>query len=140
MSLIKAKQFIGRFHTCVLATVTKDGLPQSATVGLSCDDNFSILIGTNKSTRKYKNLKNNSKVSLVVGFDGSATLQYEGNATELLAADSKQKLAQHHKKNPGAIKFAEQPGQVYFLIRPSWVRFTDYASKNPIFETTEFKL
>ena len=42
MSLRDVMQFLDEYETCVLATVSVDGKPQSATVGFSCskDPNY----------------------------------------------------------------------------------------------------
>lgn len=136
MSIKKSLEFLKENETCVLATVTKDGTPQAATVGYSVGEDFSFLIGTNKSTRKYQNLKNNNRVALVVGIAGSKTVQIEGLAKELELTD---KLVEVHlNKLPSAVKFKIQPGQTYFLIKPNWLRFTDYSAKQQFFETKDF--
>lgn len=137
MSIQKAFEFIKENETCVLATVTKDGVPQAATVGYSVDGDFNFLISTNKNTRKYQNLIENNKVALVVGFLGSKTVQLEGSAKELDITDKR--VEEHLTKLPGAVKFKIQPGQTYFLVRPIWLRFTDYSESQQIFETRNFE-
>lgn len=136
MNLRDVRQFLDEHDTCVLATVSADGKPQSATVGFSIDANWSILIGTNKNTRKYKNLQHNPNVAITVGVVGFKTLQIEGDAKELSLED--RRIKKHIEKLPSAIKFKMQPGQTYFLITPIWLRFTDYTSSEPIFETKDF--
>lgn len=136
MSIKNALEFLKVSEACVLTTVTKDGLPQAATVGYSVDGDFNFLIGTNKNTRKYQNLKNNNKIALVVGFAGSKTVQLEGTARELEITDKR--VEAHLNKLPSAVKFKIHPGQTYFLIKPTWLRFTDYSSKQQIFETKDF--
>lgn len=136
MSIQKAFEFIKENETCVLATVTKDGVPQAATVGYSVDGDFNFLISTNKNTRKYQNLIENNKVALVVGFLGSKTVQLEGSAKELDITDKR--VEEHLTKLPGAVKFKIQPGQTYFLVRPIWLRFTDYSESQQIFEAKDF--
>lgn len=136
MSLTDVKQFLDEHDTCVLATVNIDGKPQAASVGYSVDGEFNFLIGTNKNTRKYQNLKNSNKVALVVGFSGSKTVQIEGCTKELSIED--RRVQEHLDKVPSATKFKLQDGQTYFLIAPTWLRSTDYSAKNQIFETKDF--
>ena len=136
MSIQKALEFLKENETCVMATVAKDGVPHAATVGYSVDDDFSFLIGTNKNTRKYQNLMKSNKVALVVGFSGSKTVQLEGLAKELDITDNR--VEEHLAKLPGAVKFKIQPGQTYFLVKPSWLRFTDYSENQQIFEAKDF--
>ena len=101
MNLDDVKNFLNQYETCVLATV--DGTqPQAATVGYSVDDDFKILIATNVATRKAKNLISNSRVALVVGFEGTTTLQLEGSVRQLDTEESSDRLALHFEKVPGA--------------------------------------
>lgn len=137
MSIKKAFEFLKDNETCVLATVTKDGVPQAATVGYSVDGDFNFLIGTNKNTRKYQNLMKSNKVALVIGFLGPKTVQLEGLAKELEITDKR--VEDHLAKLPGAVKFKIQLGQTYFLVKPIWLRFTDYSENQQIFETKVFE-
>ena len=138
MILQNAKQFLDQFETCVLATVGRNGRPQAATVGFSVDDDFKIMIATNVKTRKATNLAENPKVALVVGFEGPKTLQLEGVAEKLNKTEHQDRINLHFKRVPGAKKFAGEAGQNYYLITPTWLRFTDYTNENPIFETENF--
>ncbi len=136
MSLRRASEFLNQHQTCVLATVNSVGTPQAATVGFSHNDQFVILIGTNKNSRKYQNMIDRPNIALVVGFEGAKTVQLEGTAQEV--SPTKDRLDTHFTKVPGAMKFKAQEGQTYFEITPVWLRFTDYTAENPIFETREF--
>lgn len=137
MSLEDAKKFMNEHETCVLATTHADGSPQAATVGFSVQGN-KVLISTNSKTRKYKNLTNNSKVAVVVGTEGAKTLQLEGEAKEIPAANNQKLIDEHFLQVPAAKEYADEEGQTYFLITPAWLRFTDYTAQNPIFETRDF--
>lgn len=136
MNLESVDTFLKQFMTCVLATVTEDGNPAAATVGFSHRDNFQILIGTNNKSFKYQNLKVNPSIAVVVGFEGAKTVQLEGTAEEITPTEAE--LRAHYEKVPGAERFRHQDGQTYFLITPSWLRYTDFTADNPIFETKEF--
>lgn len=137
MNFDEVTKFLNQHETCVLATVDSNGQPQAATVGFSHADDMSILIGTNKSSRKYQNLKNNSKVAIVVGFEGAVTFQYEGVAEEKDTEEISERIEKHFQKVPMAKKFAEESGQTWFIIKPTWLRYSDLANQN-IHETTEF--
>ncbi len=138
MNLTDVSTFLAENDTCVLATVSDDGMPQAATVGFSHGSDFSIVIGTNEDTRKYQNLKSNSEVAIVVGMSSPRTVQYEGTAKELTADELGDRLEKHFEKVPGAKKFVGDAGQRYFLITPTWLRLTDYSASEPIFETKDF--
>lgn len=138
MSLEDAKKYMDGFKECVVATVNPEGNPQAATVGFSIDEKFQVIIATNESTRKANNISNNSNIALVVGFSGDTTLQYEGIAEKTPTNELGSRLEEHFKKLPGAKKFANDAGQAYFLIKPTWLRFTDYTAEDEIFETRDF--
>lgn len=138
MSLEAAKQFLNQFETCIVATADANGQPQAATVGFSVDDEFKILIATNQNTRKAANLAENNKIAFVVGFEGPKTVQLEGVAVRIDPEENQDRINLHFEKVPGAKKFAGESGQNYYLITPTWLRFTDYTKPSPIFETRIF--
>lgn len=131
-------EFLDSFDTCVIATVSKDGHPEAATVGFSHDDSFVILIGTNTKSRKYNNLITNPTCALVVGLEGAQTVQLEGTAKEVNVDKLGERLEQHYEKVPAARRFQAEEGQTYFLITPTWLRHTNYTLANPIFEMEDF--
>lgn len=133
MDIDIVKQFMNQFQTCVLSTV-RDNKPQSATVGFSVDDELNILVATQLSTRKASNILSNPFVSIVIGFEGNKTVQIEGKATQATADELADRLEIHYEKVPSAKKFASYEGQAYFLIRPSWPRYTDYTAPEPVSE------
>lgn len=137
MNLAPVIEFMNQHKTCVLSSVNGDK-PQSATVGFSVDDDFKILIATKSSTRKASNIVNNPNVSLVIGFSGDKTLQIDGVAKELDRYTNNDRVELHFEKVPGAKKYAQDDGQVYFLITPTWMRFTDYNAENGVYETENF--
>jgi|GEM_PF-6010306 len=67
------KDFLHRFisqHTlAVIATVTEVGIPQSALVGFAVTPDLEIIFDTVTTSRKYKNLRKNPAISLVIGWD-----------------------------------------------------------------------
>ena len=138
MNLDNVKEFIDDLDCCVIATVGNDGKPEAATVGFSCDENMRIVICTNINTRKAVNMRDNPSVALVVGFEGSSTLQYEGIAEQTTVSDLGLRLEQHYEKIPPARRFGEDENQGYYIITPTWIRFTDYTKIPSIFETKEF--
>lgn len=136
MNLSDVNDFLIQHSTCVLASIADDDQPIAATVGFSHRSNFEIMVGTNNKSYKYQNIKNRSKVAIVVGFEGSKTVQLEGVAREFTPSESE--LEAHYNKVPAARKFQHQEGQTYLLISPSWLRFTDYSHADQIFETRSF--
>lgn len=138
MNLTDAKQFIDEHQTCVIATTSSDLQPEAATVGVSCDDQFQLLIGTNRSTRKAQNMLTNKRVALVIETEGPRTLQIDGEATEISDDSAHERIEAHFAKVPSAKQYAQEEGQTYFSITPKWLRFTDYTKTPNIFETKDF--
>lgn len=118
--------FLTQHERCVMSTVTADGLPESAMVGFSEAEDLSLLIGTSNKSRKYQNLQQNKNVAIVIGFDADATVQYEGVARELDAAEVADRLELHLKKLPGAKDYIAESDQVWLLVTPTWVRLLEH--------------
>lgn len=138
MTLMDVSKYMASQDTCVVATVTTNGEPQAATLGFSHEEDLTVLIATNKNTRKYANLSANGKVAIVIGVTGAKTVQYEGVAKEFTQQELGARLDKHFEKVPGAQKYASDEGQTYFVVTPSWLKFTDYTTEEQIFETRNF--
>jgi uncharacterized protein YhbP (UPF0306 family) len=123
--------FIQSQHFAVVSS-TWNGEPQAATVAISEYNKFELIFATLNTTRKYRNLKNDPHVAVVVGWDENVTVQYEGIAEETTGdlEDECQKI--HLQKSPGSEKYARLKTQRYFKITPKWIRYTDI-SKDPEF-------
>ena len=80
-----------RAHRMVVQTsVSTTNAPQAAVVGAVVTDRFEIFFDTLDSTRKVRNLRNNSRIAFVLGglVDGEErTVQYEGVADEPCGPD-----------------------------------------------------
>lgn len=117
----------------VVSTVNEHGQPQAALVGFGETDDFQIIMGTSKNSRKYRNLQKNSKVGMVIGWDEEyITVQIDGTARELEKAEWDKYLETYHAKVPSAIHYSKKPDQTYFLITPSWVRYSDLSGEEEL--------
>ena len=72
--------FISGCKLAVLASVSPEGVPQSALVGIAVTEELEIVFDTLDTTRKFRNLTVNSKASFVIGWFGEKTVQFEGEA------------------------------------------------------------
>lgn len=116
--------YISARQNMVIATFGEE-YPQSACVEFG-NDGLTIIFDTNNDSRKFKNIQNNSKVSLVIGWEDERTVQYEGIATLLQDGPELDRLKQaYFKKSPDAQKWESTQGNVYFKVEPKWIRFTD---------------
>ncbi len=129
--------FIKQHKIAVLATMAEDNKPEAAAIGFGETDSLEIIFGTYTSTRKYQNLQKNQHVAIVIGWDDDKTIQYEGMATELSGDEADRCASLYHKKNPAAVKFAQNPAQRYFKVTPTWLRYVNLTqSPDENFELT----
>ncbi len=70
--------FMRRCRYGVVSSMSEEGHPQSALVGIAVTEELEIVFDTLNSSRKYRNLIQRPSCSLVVGWDGEQTIQYEG--------------------------------------------------------------
>lgn len=128
-----ASQILG-----VLATVNSEGNPEAALVAITEIGPLELVFGTSNTTRKYQNLLNHPAVAVTLGHDveKAITVQYEGLAEELSGQELARCRTLHIKKNPRSEKYAFQPEQRFFKVKPIWIRYSDLASKPPV----EFEL
>jgi pyridoxine/pyridoxamine 5'-phosphate oxidase len=70
--------FLQRHTLAVEASVTPEGAPQAAVVGIAVTDQFEILFDTLAGSRKVRNLRAEPRIALVVGWDAEQTAQVEG--------------------------------------------------------------
>lgn len=115
----------------VIATSGATQFPQSALVGFCETAKLELIFGTSNQSRKYKNLKVNRQISFVIGFSSGGTLQYEGLAKQLSQTELANYLNLYDTKNPGSSKFKTNEDQCYFLVSPTWLRFTSYSVDSP---------
>src|SRR3954471_19664547 len=77
----EARQFVGRHHQAVLATLKRDGRPQLSNIVYALDDDGRIKISTTRDRAKTHNLRRDPRVSLSVqGDTWQAYLVVEGRA------------------------------------------------------------
>lgn len=128
--------FIKTKQHAVIATYTKNQYPEAALIGFGETNEFELIFGTYKTSRKYKNLKENNKVAFVIGWDEDyITVQYEGVASELSSSEAEKYVPLYHKKVPGAAVYKTHPEQTYWKVRPTWIRFSDLSGdKEEVFE------
>ena len=128
----KILNFLKTNNLMVLSTISKNNTSQSALVAFAETEHLELIFGTFSTTRKYTNLKHNTRVSIVIGTDETTnlTLQYEGIASEVTGNEFEQCKNIQLKKNPTSKKYASHKDQRYFKITPCWIRYSDL-SKNP---------
>jgi general stress protein 26 len=120
-------EFFNTVNHAVLSTVNKKGNPQGATVGFGQTKDLDLIFGTDKTTRKVKNISSNKHVSLVMN-GPETTVQYEGLASLLTGKNLDEFQKIFFKKMPNMEKFASLPNQIYYKVTPKWIRYTNHAT------------
>lgn len=125
--------FLARHRLGVLGTVCGSGAPQSALVGIAVTPKLEIIFDTVKSSRKYPNLISGPACSFVIGGWGSGeqTVQYEGRAEELKPPELRHYQKAYFKVWPDGPSRMNWEGIVYFVVRPRWIRYSDFDHDPP---------
>ena len=119
----------------VLSRMSSEG-SRSALVGIAVTEDLEIVFDTVKSSRKYADLLADARCSLVVGLTGDTTVQFEGEAREL-PFDNEYKAVYFAAFADGPSRQA-WPGIVYFVVKPRWIRYSDYGDTPPRIEESRF--
>jgi hypothetical protein len=138
MTKVELFEFMSRCKLGVLGSVSPEGVPQSALVGIAVSEELEIIFDTLDTTRKFRNLTANRRASFVIGWEGEKTVQFEGEAFLPEGAELR-----NYKK----IYFAtwldgparqSWPGIAYFVVRPRWIRYSDFDQRPPLVEELSF--
>jgi len=125
---------MSRHRYGVVSSISENGTPQSALVGIATTPELEVIFDTVKSSRKYSNLIARPACSLVVGWSGEQTVQFEGIATEPKGSELARFQNLYFAAWPDGPERMKLPGVVYFVVRPRWIRYSDYDQKPPVIE------
>lgn len=111
-------------------------------VGIAVTERLEIIFDTVKSSRKYSNLIARHACSFVIGGwgQGEQTVQYEGEAEELGSPELERYQETYFKAFPDGPARMSWPGIVYFVVRPRWIRYSDFDQNPPLLCEFEFPL
>jgi len=110
----------------VLGSISPDGEPQCALVGIAVTPELELIFDTVSSSRKYVNLKQRPRAAFVIGWENEITLQYQGEARELQGADLERCQTVYFAKWPDGPERMKWPGITYFAVQPKWIRYSDF--------------
>jgi uncharacterized protein YhbP (UPF0306 family) len=114
----------------VLGTLAPSGAPQAALVGYAITPDLEILFDTLQTTRKYRNMAANPRVSFTVGntagHGDERTVQYEGIAEELKDESLQRLRPVYFAAWPDGVDRVQWPHITWFVIRPRWIRYSDF--------------
>lgn len=123
--------FIRERKLAVVASLGPDGGPQSALVGFAVSPGLEIVFDTVKSSRKYVNLQRDPRIAIVFVLNGEAregeiTVQYEGLACEPEGDELAHAKTVYFAAWPDGREREKWPGIAYFLVKPKWIRYSDF--------------
>jgi hypothetical protein len=128
-------QFMRSHRLAVQASVSPEGAPQAAVVGIAVTAAFELVFDTLDTTRKSANLRRNPRVAFVIGglIEGDErTAQYEGIADEPSGAELERLKAAYFDVWPDGRSRTTWPGLVYVRVRPTWIRYSDFTGAFPL--------
>lgn len=131
-------EFLKATDLCVIATLSPDSIPQTALVAFAVTPDLEIVFDTVKSSRKYSNLLAHPGVSLVAGWNGEVTVQYEGEAEEPQAERRDHYREVYFNRFPEGRERLAWPGIVHIVIRPKWLRYSDFSAGGKTIEEFRF--
>ena len=130
--------FMAGYRYGVVSSMAANGVPQSALVGIAITPELEIVFDTVNTSRKYKNLTERPSCSFVVGWGGEKTVQYEGTAAEPAGLELERCQEAYFAVWPDGLARMSWPGIAYFVVRPTWVRYSDYDQNPPLIEEILF--
>lgn len=139
MNRVGICDFITRQRYGVVSSTASNGAPQSALVGIASTSRLEIIFDTLNNTRKYANLVQKPACSLVIGWSGEGwsgeqTLQLDGIAEEPQGDDLRRFQDVYFAQWPECREHMKWPGIAYFVVRPQWLRYSDYDQKPPLIQ------
>jgi len=120
-------EHLRQLKLAIVATSSLDHQPEAAVVGIAVTENLELIFDTETTTKKYKNMIQNPKVAVVIGWDNETTVQYEGEAS-VLQGDGAAALKEiYFAAYPdGRERAATWPNLVHFKITPRWIRYSNF--------------
>lgn len=137
MDIREVFSFIAGKRLAVVATAHIDGGIEAALVGFAITSEFQLVFDTQAKSRKAMNLRRASRVAMVVGWDDETTVQIEGYAIEPTGAALMKAQEAYFKTWPEGRARATSPDLTYFVIKPTWLRYSQYEPESLV---QEFRL
>jgi hypothetical protein len=129
--------FLRSHRYAVVSGISETGVPQSAVVGIGVSRDLEIIFDTLNTTRKYRNLMANPAAAACV-WTGEATAQLEGVAHEPDGAERDRYREIYFESWPDGRDRLHWAGLTHLVIRPKWIRYTDFDQRPPQIEELTF--
>jgi general stress protein 26 len=132
--------FLRKHRLGVLSTVSPEGKPEAAVVGIAISDDLEIVFDTLDTTRKIRNLRRSRNIAFVIGGDEEITVQIEGVADEPHGAELARLKLTYFSVWPECREHEKWPHITWVRVRPHWFRYSDFNAGGGIFEFTKDQL
>lgn len=132
--------FVRANPLATLATISAEGAPEAAIVGIAVGDRLEIVFDTLDTSRKFLNVKGEPRIAAVFGAAGAyqrgkhdeRTLQYEGLAGIPTGEDLKRAQETiYFPQFPDGRSRMKWAHIAYVRARPTWIRYSDYNMSPP---------
>jgi len=130
-------EYMRRHRYAVISSVSPSGTPEAAVVGFTVSPALEIVFDTVNTSRKYSNLTANPAAAAVI-WAGETTVQFEGVAEEARGAERERIREVYFEAWPDGRDRLSWPGITHFVIRPKWIRYTDFTQSPPLVEEFRF--
>jgi pyridoxine/pyridoxamine 5'-phosphate oxidase len=127
-------EFVRSHRLAVVATISDDGKPEAALMGIAMMPDRRIIFDTLKNSRKYLNLRHTRAVALVVGWERETTVQLEGLAQQPTGVDLERCKDAYFAAYPDGRERQAWPDIAYLAVRITWMRYSDYSAGGRIVE------
>jgi hypothetical protein len=138
MTAANIYDFIAKEKLGVLSSLSPEGTVQSALVGIAVTPKLEIIFDTLDSTRKFRNLTQQLRCSFVIGWTGEITVQFEGEAWLPAGSELERYRQIYFSTWPDGPTRLAWPGLTHVVVRPTWVRYSDFAQRPPLIEELRF--
>ena len=138
MTLEEVFDIAKRKRYLVVSTVNESGAPEAALMGFALTSANEIVFDTLASSRKAVNLARDPAAALVIGWDDNISLQIEGPARRPVGDDLASAKAAYFREWPDGRARENWPDIAYVVVKPRWIRYSNYAAGPPVVE--EFTL
>ncbi len=126
MEIAALHAFMARQRLGVVSSIGPDGRPQAALVGIAVTPQLEVVFDTVDTSRKYANLTVRPACAVVLGWASEQTVQLEGEAEVLGGAELERYHQAYFEAWPDGRARLGWPGIAYFVVRPRWIRYSDY--------------
>lgn len=132
-------ELMRRYPLVTAATISPDGAPQAAILGVAVSDRLELVFDTVDNSRKFRNVRHEGRIAVVFGVAGGyksgshdeRTVQYEGIA-DVPDGEELERVRDtiYFKQFPDGRERMKWPHIVHVRVRPVWMRYSNY-NENP---------